>query len=126
MNNKRILVVDDNPQVVALLKMRLELAGFEVIAAHDGYEGLVLARKEKPDLIILDVMLPKMNGYQICRFLKYDKKYKHIPIIILTSRAKQSDVVIGKKAGTDEYIFKPYNPKKLLELINKYLNKNKN
>ncbi len=126
MNNKRILVVDDNPQVVALLKMRLELAGYKVIAAHDGHTGLTLARKEKPDLIILDIMLPKMNGYQICRFLKFDKKYKHIPIIILTSRAKQSDVEIGKKTGSDEYLFKPYNPKKLLELINKYLKDIKN
>jgi len=123
MTKKRVLVIDDYPQVVELLKMRLESAGYEVLVAFDGQEGLQKARQEQPDLIILDIMLPKMNGYKVCRFLKFDKKYRHIPIVILTSRAKQSDAEIGLKMGADEYLFKPYNPKQLLAMVKKYIEK---
>ena len=119
---KRILVVDDYPQVVELIKLRLETSGYNVLVAYDGQEGLNIARNELPDLIILDVMLPKMNGYKVCRFLKFDKKYKHIPVVMLTSRAKQSDADVGKKTGADEYLFKPYNPKQLLDVVKKYIN----
>ncbi|RKY80532.1 two-component system response regulator [candidate division KSB1 bacterium] len=118
---KRILVVDDYLQVVEMLRIRLETAGYEVLTACDGHEALQKARTEKPDLIILDVMLPKMNGYKVCRFLKFDKRYKDIPIIMLTSRAKQSDVEIGLQTGADEYICKPYDPVKLLKTIKKYI-----
>ncbi len=123
MEKKRVLVIDDYPQVVELLKMRLESAGYQVLVAYDGQEGLVKARQEKPDLIILDIMLPKMNGYKVCRFLKFDKKYRHIPIVMLTSRAKPSDAEIGMKMGADEYLFKPYNPKQLLAVVKKYVEK---
>jgi len=123
MTKKRVLVIDDYPQVVELLKMWLESAGYEVLVAFDGQEGLQKARQEQPDLIILDIMLPKMNGYKVCRFLKFDKKYRHIPIVILTSRAKQSDAEIGLKMGADEYLFKPYNPKQLLAMVKKYIEK---
>ncbi len=117
---KRVLVVDDHPQVVELIKLRLESAGYQVIAAYDGHDGLKKAREENPDLIILDVMLPKMNGYKVCRLLKFDRRYRHIPIVMLTSRAKQADAEIGYRTGADEYIFKPYDPKKLLEVVRKY------
>ena len=117
---KRVLVVDDHPQVVELIKMRLESAGYEVLPAYDGYEGLVKARQQQPDLIILDVMLPKMNGYKVSRLLKFDRRYRHIPIVMLTSRAKQSDAEIGYRTGADEYLFKPYDPKELLALVRKY------
>ena len=103
--------------------MRLEFAGFEVDVAYDGQEGLSKARNLKPDLVILDVMLPKMNGYKVCRFLKFDRKYQHIPIIMLTSRAKKSDVEIGKQTGANEYLFKPYNPTKLVEIVKKHIDK---
>ena len=119
---KRILVVDDYPQVVELIKLRLETSGYNVLVAYDGQEGLNIARNELPDLIILDLMMPKMNGYKVCRFLKFDKKYKHIPVVMLTSRAKQSDADVGKKTGADEYLFKPYNPKQLLDVVKKYIN----
>jgi len=117
---KRILVVDDHPQVVELIRMRLESAGYEVIPAYDGYEGLVKAREQNPDLIILDVMLPKMNGYKVSRLLKFDRRYQHIPIVMLTSRAKRSDAEIGYRTGADEYLFKPYDPKRLLALVRKF------
>jgi len=118
---KRILVVDDYPQVVEVLKIRLESAGYEVLAAYDGQEALNVARREHPDLILLDVLLPKINGYKVARLLKFDKKFKEIPIIMLTSRAKQADAELGIEAGANEYIFKPYNPAKLMEMIAKYL-----
>ncbi len=121
MAKKRILVVDDYPQVVEVLKIRLESAGYEVLAAYDGQEALNVARREHPDLILLDVLLPKINGYKVARLLKFDKKFKEIPIIMLTSRAKQADAELGIEAGANEYIFKPYNPAKLMEMIAKYL-----
>ena len=119
---KRILVVDDNPHLVDLLRIRLEYSGFEVLTAFDGKEGLDKARNDNPDLIILDVMLPKMNGYKVCRLLKFDQKYKHIPIVMLSSRAKESDAAIGIQTGANEYVFKPYDQKKLIEIVNKYVN----
>ncbi len=121
MAKKRILVVDDYPQVVEVLKIRLESAGYEVLAAYDGQGALNVARREHPDLILLDVLLPKINGYKVARLLKFDKKFKEIPIIMLTSRAKQADAELGIEAGANEYIFKPYNPAKLMEMIAKYL-----
>ena len=121
MSKKKILVVDDHPQLVDLVRIRLESSGFEVITASDGQEGLARARTESPDLIILDVMLPKMNGYKICRLLKFDRKFKHIPIVMLSSRAKKSDAEVGLKMGANEYVFKPYNPKQLLEVIKRYV-----
>ncbi len=113
--------MDDYPQVVEVLKIRLESAGYEVLAAYDGQEALNVARREHPDLILLDVLLPKINGYKVARLLKFDKKFKEIPIIMLTSRAKQADAELGIEAGANEYIFKPYNPAKLMEMIAKYL-----
>ncbi len=119
---KRILVVDDNPQLVDLLRIRLEYSGFEVLTAFDGKEGLGKARNDNPDLIILDVMLPKMNGYKVCRILKFDQKYKHIHIVMLSSRAKESDAAVGIQTGANEYLFKPYDQKKLIDIVNKYVN----
>ncbi|GBD92869.1 DNA-binding response regulator MtrA [bacterium BMS3Abin05] len=120
MEKKRILVVDDYPQVVEALKIRLESVGYEVLTAYDGQEALNVARNEKPDLILLDVLLPKINGYKVARFLKFDKKYKNIPIIMLTSRAKKTDAELGRHSGADEYVYKPYNPPHLLQMIRKY------
>jgi DNA-binding response OmpR family regulator len=120
---KKILIVEDYPHIVEVLKIRLQAAGYDVIAAGDGQEGLNMARSERPDLIILDVMLPKMNGYKVCRFLKFDAKYKSIPIFLLTARGKPEDVETGKAIGADEYILKPYDPQELLALIRRYLAK---
>ncbi|KAA3618086.1 MAG: response regulator [Calditrichaeota bacterium] len=118
---KKILIIEDYAHIVEVLRVRLENAGFEIITALDGQEGLQRAREDNPDLIILDVMLPKMNGYKLCRLLKFDKKYQKTPIFMLTSRRKNSDRELGKKTGADEYITKPYEPKELVGLINHYL-----
>lgn len=119
--SKKILIVDDEENIVEMLKLRLESAGFEVITASDGHEGLERARSERPDLILMDVMMPKMDGYQACRMLKFDDQFKDIPIIMLTARAQESDVKTGKDTGADAYITKPFDQKELIGKINELL-----
>jgi len=114
---KKILIVDDEPQLVELLKIRLEANDYEVLVAVDGKEGLKIARSKKPDLIILDLMLPKIDGFALCRMLKFDEKYKNIPIIMFTARAQESDKKLGKEVGADAYITKPFDPQVLLKKI---------
>ncbi len=119
----KILIVDDEKDIVETLSFMLEAKGFEIISAYDGEEGLKLAKEESPDLIILDVMMPKINGYKICRLLKYDAKYKNIPIIMVTARSQDTDKLIGEETGADEYITKPFEFSDVLEVINKYTSK---
>lgn len=118
---KKILLVDDEPQLVEVVKMRLEANGYTVLAAYDGQEALDKARQEKPDLIILDLMLPKVDGYKVCRMLKFDQNYKHIPIIMFSARAQEEDVKLGKEVGGDAYITKPFEPQELLSKIKEFL-----
>jgi two-component system alkaline phosphatase synthesis response regulator PhoP len=120
---KKILVVDDEPQLVEMVKMRLEASGYEIVIAADGQEALDKARQEKPDLIILDLMLPKLDGYKVCRMLKFDEKYKKIPIILFSARAQEQDKLLGMQVGADDYITKPFEPKILLSKIEGLLNK---
>ncbi|NQT47138.1 MAG: response regulator [Candidatus Omnitrophica bacterium] len=121
MAKKRILLVDDEKDLIETLAFRLEANEYEVLKAYDGQEGLDKARKEKPDLIILDLMLPKMDGYKVCRMLKFDEKYKQIPIIMFTARAQDSDKKMGEEVGADGYITKPFDPKALLDKIKELL-----
>lgn len=113
----RILIVDDYPNLVRVLSMRLQSAGYEVLSSGDGLDGLFKARTESPDLILLDVLLPKMDGFKICRLLKSDEKRRHIPIIMLTSRARDIDRHTGIEMGADAYMHKPYDPSELLNTI---------
>ena len=118
---KRVLIVDDEVDLVETLKFKLEASGFEALTAYDGLEALSKAKNDKPDLILLDIMLPKLNGYQICRELKSDDKYKHIPIIMLTAKAQESDKFWGLETGADEYVTKPFDSNQLVELIKRHL-----
>ncbi len=118
---KKILVVDDERDLVETITFRLEAAGYEVSSAFDGQEGLEKAREIKPDLILLDVMMPKMDGYQVCRMLKFDDDYKNIPIIMLTARGQEQDKKTGGDVGADDYITKPFDSKDLLARIQKML-----
>ena len=120
---KKILVIEDEVEINELVCSRLMMNGFEVISAQDGLEGLDMARKEKPDLIILDVMMPKLNGYQVCRMLKFDDKYKSIPIIFLTARSQQYDKEVGKEVSADSYIAKPFDGEVLLKEVKRLLEK---
>jgi len=122
MDKKRILIVDDEEDILNLLRFRLEANNYEVLTASDGQEGLNKARTERPDLMILDLMLPKLDGYKVCRMLKFDKIYKAIPIIIFTAKAQQKDEELGKEIGADAYIAKPFEPEVLLEKMKELLN----
>lgn len=121
MSKKRILVVDDEEDMLYAVKLQLEACGFEVMTARDGQEGLNVARRENPELIILDVMLPKLDGYKVCRMLKFDRKYNTIPIILFTARVQEGDQQLGYEVGADAYITKPFEPKKLLDKIKELL-----
>ena len=117
----KILMVDDEPEFLEMVKTRLEAGGYEVITASDGQQGLDKAKKEKPDLIILDLMLPKMDGYKVCGFLKKDTRYSRIPIIILSARAQEEDMQLGEELGADAYIIKPFDAAALLGKIKEFL-----
>ena len=118
---KKILVVDDETDLVSVVKMRLEANNYLVLTAFDGQEALEKARKEKPDLIILDLMLPKMDGYKVCGLLKADTRYNKIPIIMFTARAEESDEKLGFEVGADAYITKPFEAETLLGKIKELL-----
>lgn len=120
--NKKILIVDDEKDIVETLKFLLESEGLNCITAYDGEEALNKAKTENPDLVILDVMLPKINGYKVCRLLKFDIKYKKIPILMVTARSQDEDKVIGEETGADEYITKPFDIEELVATVKKYLN----
>ncbi len=118
---KKILIVDDEADIIEILQFVLEAQGYECITASDGEEGLRLARESSPDLIILDVMMPKINGYKISRLLKYDSKYKDIPILMITARSQEEDKLIGEETGADEYITKPFQVDYVVEKVKSYL-----
>jgi len=121
---KRILVVDDEPNLVLLVEARLKASGYEVLSASDGLTALEMAKREKPDLIILDLMLPKMDGFKVCGLLKKDFRYKKIPILLFTARAQDTDRQMGIEAGAEAYITKPFEPEKLLSKIKELIGNN--
>jgi two-component system alkaline phosphatase synthesis response regulator PhoP len=123
MSKKRILVVDDEVDLVETVRFSLELEGYDVLVAYNGEEGLNQARKENPDLILLDLMLPKLDGYKVCRLLKFDERYKHIPILMLTAKIQEKDKVTGMETGANEYITKPFEMDELMKKVKGYLNK---
>lgn len=118
---KKILIVDDEQDIVESLKFVLETADYTCYCAYNGEDGLKLAKELLPDLIILDVMMPKINGYKISRLLKYDKKYQNIPILMITARSQEEDKLIGEETGADEYITKPFELDTVVEKVNQYL-----
>ena len=120
-DTKRVLVVDDEEDIVKLVKMYLEHHRYEVITANNGQEGLEKAKTKKPDLIVLDLMLPKMNGYKVCGLLKKDTRYAKTPIILFTAKAQEKDVKLGEEVGADTYLIKPFEPEILLAKIEELL-----
>ncbi len=111
---KKILVVDDEPKIVQLARDYLEHAGFGVLSAHDGKAALAVARSEKPDLIVLDLGLPEVDGLDVTRALRKDS---NVPIIMLTARAEEADKLIGLELGADDYVTKPFSPKELVARV---------
>ena len=118
---KKVLIVDDEQDIVESLKFVLETEGYECYSAFNGEDGLKSAKELIPDLIILDIMMPKMNGYKISRLLKFDNKYKDIPIIMLTARSQEEDKLIGEETGADEYITKPFDLDYVVGKVNERL-----
>ena len=116
-----ILIVDDEQDIVESLKFVLETSDYQCFCAYNGEDGLRLAKEIIPDLIILDVMMPKINGYKISRLLKFDNKYKNIPILMLTARSQEADKLIGEETGADEYITKPFDLDAVLKKVDEYL-----
>ena len=122
---KKILVVDDEPDVTSLLTLMLKSQGYNVLVAGDGQEALEKARRDPPDLILLDIMLPRLDGYKVARMLKFDENFSHIPIIMLTAKIQERDRQMGLEMGANEYVTKPFDTAALLLKIKEILAKQK-
>lgn len=116
-NFKKILVVDDEEHIIELIRFNLETNGYCVIEANDGNEALKKVKEEKPDLVILDLMLPSIDGIEICKILRKDKETEKLPIIMLTAKSEEIDMIIGLEIGADDYITKPFSVRELLARI---------
>lgn len=112
--SERILIVDDEPPIVELVAYNLQAAGFEVIAAKDGIEALDLLEKENPDLVLLDIMLPELDGFSVCQRMR---RTSNVPIVMLTARGGETDKVWGLEIGADDYITKPFSPKEMVARV---------
>ena len=121
MAKEKLLVVDDERDFVDVISERLEAKGFDILRAFDGKEGIERAHSDKPDLIILDVAMPEMNGYDVCRKLKLDEKFKDTPIIMLTAKFQPNDIRFGIGMGADAYLTKPLELELLLHTVNALL-----
>jgi two-component system phosphate regulon response regulator PhoB len=117
MANEKIVVVDDEENIQELVQYNLERNGYEVTCVATGEEALEAVRSVRPDLVILDLMLPGIDGFEVCRVFKGDSKTEHIPIIMLTAKGEESDVVTGLELGAEDYIVKPFSPKVLLARV---------
>ena len=117
----RILIVDDNPENLDILRTRLAIHGYEILMADNGEEALALVREQQPDLILLDVMMPKMDGFEVCRRLRADPALPFMPIILVTARADSKDIVAGLEAGGDEYLTKPVDQAALVARVKSML-----
>ena len=125
MAGKKILVVEDEQDIVDLITYNLEREGFQIVSAMSGEEGLNKARNDRPDLVILDIMLPEMNGLDVCQALRSDAATRTIPIIMLTARNEEIDIVTGLEVGADDYITKPFSPRVLIARIRAVLRHHK-
>ena len=114
LDRKKILIVDDEPHIVELVRVCLEDTEYDIVEAYDGEEALSKAREEHPDVILLDIMLPKKDGYEVCRELKTNDETREIPIVMLTAKGQEVDKVKGFQSGADSYMTKPFSPLRLL------------
>lgn len=113
----RVLVIDDEPDVILLCRVNLEFEGHEVLEAGSGEEGLAIAERELPDLIVLDIMLPRQDGFSVLRRLHERESTKDIPVVLLTAKAREDDQMRGWRTGADEYVTKPFSPVALTEAV---------
>ena len=125
-NNKTIMVVDDNPDIITIVRTILEGRGFNVLSASSGAECLEVLKSQKPDLIVLDIMMPEMDGLEVLTRLKSTSEFTNIPVVLLTAKVQYEDVLGGYKLGADYYITKPFTSTQLINGINLLLGENKN
>lgn len=111
---QKILLIDDEPQIISICHDYLKSSGYDVVTAMDGLQGLAAARRERPDLIVLDLILPEMDGLDVCRAIRYES---NVPIIILTGRVEEADKIIGLEIGADDYMTKPFSPRELVARV---------
>lgn len=121
MKKGKILVVDDEVNITQILEFSIGAEGYEVITAMNGEEAIEKARREQPDLIILDIMMPHVDGYEACRILKTNPMTKAIPVVLLTAKGRDIDKRLGHEVGAVDYIVKPFSPNKLIERIHELL-----
>ena len=117
---KKILIIDDDQEMANLIRVLLKYYRYDAMVAYDPRKGIAIARREKPDLILMDVLMPAMNGREACRILKKDEKTRHIPVIFLTAKNSMDDIIGEAQAGGTGHVAKPFDSKELLENIRKY------
>lgn len=118
---KKVLIVDDEPNIVMSLEFLMRKNSFEVFIARNGTEAMDLLGKEVPDLILLDIMMPDMNGYEICRHVKNTDRFQHTKVILISAKSRQADIEMGKSVGADLYVTKPFSTKNLIKQINEII-----
>jgi DNA-binding response OmpR family regulator len=112
-----VLVADDDPDILSLVRLRLERSGYDVVSAGDGEQALERARTRAPDLALLDVMMPKLDGYEVTARLRQEEASRHLPVILLTARVQESDIARGVEAGADDYVKKPFSTHELRDRV---------
>ena len=117
----KVLVVDDEEYIQHILNFSFGAEGYEVITAADGEEAVTIAKSEKPDIIVLDIMMPKMDGYEACKQIKADPQTQNIPVILLTAKGREVDRKLGAEAGADDYVVKPFSPGRLIERVEGFI-----
>ena len=116
-----IVAADDDVDTLNVIKLKLEARGLLVLTARDGQEAMLMVRRHKPSLVILDVMMPRLNGFQVARMIKFDKTLKATPVILLTARTQAADRRLGMQVGANEYVTKPFDPQQLLDRVTYWL-----
>lgn len=124
-HKKRLLLIEDEEDIASLIKLQAELSGYKLHVEVDGLNGFRAIEREKPDLVILDIMLPGQNGFDICRKMKSSPELKNIPVIILSAKGEELDVILGLELGADDYVAKPFSPKILFSRIKAVLRRGK-
>ncbi len=121
MARHKIIIADDNADIVEILRMGFEALDYEVVVARDGEEVFAKVYLERPELMLLDIMMPKINGYEVCRRLKADPQFRQIPIVMLTAKSQETDKAWGREVGADAYVTKPFDPEEVEQLVEKLL-----
>jgi DNA-binding response OmpR family regulator len=124
MQKPKLVLIEDEEDIATLIRLQAEMAGYKVAASTDGLNGFELVVKENPDLVILDIMLPGQNGLDVCRRMKAHERAKHIPIIMISAKSEETDVVLGLELGADDYVTKPFSPRILFSRIKAVMRRN--